>query len=265
MIVLDSYMLGIIAGALGVVVATAPLGCIVVWRRMAYFGDATAHVALLGVALALTLHMNVFWPVIAAAMAMGHLVFTLAARGQSFDSILGVLSHGALAFGLVAIAAQPDMRVDLTAILLGDVLAIGWPDVWVIWGGAALVGVLLALNWGALLTVTLSPELAAASGVSLARQRWVMTVTLSVVVAIGLQLVGALLIGGLMLVTAAAARPLARTPEQMVAGAVAVGVTSVLVGLELSFLSDIPTGPMIVCVAAVIYALTQITSLILRR
>ena len=80
--------------------AAGPLGAFVVWRRMAYFGDATAYGAILGVALALGLGLPVILGTLGAALAIGAAVAALAARGQAMDTSLGVLSHGALAVGL---------------------------------------------------------------------------------------------------------------------------------------------------------------------
>ena len=73
----------------------------------------------------------------------------------------------------------------------------------------------------------------------------------------GPKVVGALLIAALLIIPAAAARPLARTPESMVACAAAVGAVAALAGLMFSFAFDTPTGPTIVCVAAVIFAVSQ--------
>src|SRR4029079_17657237 len=85
--------------------------------------------------------------------------------------LLGVASHGALAAGLVALSFLVGVRVDLIGYLFGDILAVGWGDVAVIWGGAALVALLVGWRWRALLLSTLNEDLAAASGVDFARER----------------------------------------------------------------------------------------------
>jgi len=88
----------------GVALIAAPLGCFVVWRRMAYFGDATAHAAILGVALSLALDTSLFVGALALALLMAISVSALRRRGYPMDTLLGVLAHSALAFGLVAIS-----------------------------------------------------------------------------------------------------------------------------------------------------------------
>ncbi|MEZ5722853.1 MAG: metal ABC transporter permease [Paracoccaceae bacterium] len=138
--------------------AAGPLGSFVVWRRMAYFGDATAHAAVLGVALALILSLPISLGTLVVALAMAAAVSWLSARGHAMDAALGVLAHAALALGLVAISFVPSVRVDLSAFLFGDILAVSATDLVVIWGGAALVIALIAWRWSRLLTATLSRD-----------------------------------------------------------------------------------------------------------
>ena len=184
MSLLDSFMARATLAGLGVMLAAAPLGCFVVWRRMAYFGDATAHAAILGVALALGFEISIFVGVLAVALAMAVTVSTLSGRGYGMDTLLGVLSHSALAFGLVAVSFLQGVRVDLMAYLFGDILAVGRMDLAIIWGGALLVLALVAWRWSALLVSTLNPDLAHASGIDPRREQLVLTIALAVVVAV---------------------------------------------------------------------------------
>ena len=163
---LDDFLLRAALAGVGVALAAAPLGCFVVWRRMAYFGDATSHAALLGVALALSLDLPVFAGVLVVALAMAVIVATLNGRNVSTDALLGVLAHGALAIGLVAVSLLPNQRVDLSAYLFGEILAVTKGDLAVIWGGAAVSIALLVWRWQALLSATLNPDLATASGLN---------------------------------------------------------------------------------------------------
>ena len=141
MTLLDNFILRALLAGLGAVLAAAPLGCFVIWRRMAYFGDATAHAAILGVALAFALQAPVFLSVLGVALAMALTVAFLSGRGYAADALLGVMAHSALAFGLVAVSLIPNARIDLNAFLFGDILAVSRFDVLVIWGGAALMAI----------------------------------------------------------------------------------------------------------------------------
>ena len=255
---LDDFLVRAALAGLGLALATGPLGSFVVWRRMAYFGDATSHAAILGVALALALHLPIAAGTLVVALAMAATVSTLAAKGWAMDTTLGVLAHAALAFGLVAISYVPGVRADLSSYLFGDILAVSKSDLAYIWGGAAVVVGLLAWRWQSLLTATLNEDLAYASGLNPDRERLVLTIALALVVAVALKLVGALLIAAMLIIPAAAARSLARNPESMAALAILFGAGASLAGLQLSLWQDTPAGPSIVSAAAVIFAVSAL-------
>jgi zinc transport system permease protein len=259
---LDDFLTRAALAGVGLSLATGPLGSFVVWRRMAYFGDATAHAAILGVALALVTDLPIAAGTLVVALAMAGTVAGLAARGWAMDTTLGVLAHSALALGLVAISFVPGARTDLSAYLFGDILAVTRGDLGFIWGGAALVAGLMVLRWQGLLTATLSEDLAHASGVNPDRERLILTLALAVVVAVALKVVGALLIAALLIVPAAAARGLSRNPESMALIATAIGAASTLAGLALSLWQDTPAGPSIIVAAAAVFA---VSALVARR
>ncbi|WP_341862583.1 iron chelate uptake ABC transporter family permease subunit [Gymnodinialimonas sp. 57CJ19] len=255
---LDDFMVRAALAGIGVAIAAAPLGCFVVWRRMAYFGDATAHAAILGVALSLALSMSVFAGALVVALVMALVVNALTGRGYAMDTLLGVLAHSALAFGLVAVSFLSGIRIDLMAYLFGDILAVSRGDLAVIWGGAALVVALIGWRWSALLTATLNEDLAYASGINPKREQLVLTLALAITVAAAIKVVGVLLIAAMLIIPSAAARPLARTPERMALVAALIGAVSAGLGLRAAFVLDTPAGPSIVCVAALIFATTSL-------
>lgn len=265
MTLLDDFLIRAALAGIGVALAAAPLGCFVVWRRMAYFGDATAHAAILGVALSLAFSASVFAGALVAALVMALAVSALSGRGYAMDTLLGVLAHSALAFGLVAVSFLHGVRIDLMAYLFGDILAVGRTDLAVIWGGAAVVLALLWWRWSALLLSSLNQDLAYAAGLNPRREQMVLTVALALVVAVAIKVVGVLLIAALLIIPAATARPFATTPERMAIIAGALGAGSAIGGLVLSYRYDTPTGPTIVCLAAVLFALSSLSSLLRAR
>lgn len=254
----DDFLIRAVLSGLGVALAAGPLGAFVVWRRMAYFGDATSHAAVLGVALALALEAPITLGTLAVALIVALLVTHMAGRGHAMDTALGVLAHSALALALVGVAFIPGVRVDLSAYLFGDILAVSRADLAVIWAGALLVLGLLVWRWQPLLTSTVNEELARASGIDPGRERLVLTLALAVVVAVAIKIVGALLIAALLIVPAAAARQGARSPEVMAVLASVIGAVSVLGGLWGSLHLDTPAGPSIVTVAAAIFLLSML-------
>lgn len=252
---LDDFMTRATLAAVGVAGAAAPLGCFVVWRRMAYFGDATAHAAILGVALALSFEISIFPGALAVALLMAITVTQLAGRGYAMDTLLGVMAHSALAFGLVAVSFLSGVRIDLMAYLFGDILAVSRTDLAVIWGGALLVVVLITWRWAALLTSTLNEDLAYASGYDPKKEQLLLTICLAITVAVAIKVVGVLLIAALLIIPAATARVIARTPEAMATFAAIIGALSGIAGLRGAYVFDTPAGPSIVCFAAVMFAI----------
>lgn len=262
---LDDFMMRAALAGTGVALAAAPLGCFVVWRRMAYFGDATAHAAMLGVALSLVLSVSLLASVLVVALIMALLVSLLSDRGYTMDTLLGVMAHAALAFGLVAVSLVQVARLDLMSYLIGDILAVGRQDLILIWGGAILVVLIIALRWSGLLISTLNPDLARANGVDPRREQLLLTLSLAVVVAVALKVVGVLLIAAFLIIPAAAARPFSRTPEGMAVLAAAVAIVSANGGLMIAWHFDTPAGPSMVSLAAVCFVLMTLAGLVHRR
>ena len=256
MSVLDDFLIRAALAGLGVALAAGPLGCFVVWRRMAYFGDATAHAAILGVALALATSIPIFAGALLLALIMALAVTTLSGRLQSSDTLLGVMAHSALAIGLVTVTFLPDVRIDLMAYLFGDILAVSRADLGIIWAGAALVLLLLWWRWSPLLVATLNADLAYAQGLNPRREQIGLTLALALVVAVAIKVVGVLLIAALLIIPAAAARPYADTPERMALIAALFGAAAALGGVTASYQFDTPTGPSIVCAATAIFVAT---------
>ena len=250
---LDDFLVRAVLAGLGLAVVAGPLGSFVLWRRMAYFGDSTAHAAILGVAISLAFDLSIYVGTVGVALAMALAVTAMAGRGQAIDTALGVLAHSALAVGLVAVSFVPAARLDLSSFLFGDILAVGrWDLAW-IWGAALLVLALLAWRWQRLITATTNEELAMAAGIDPARERMILSVALALVVALSIRVVGSLLISAMLIVPAAGARNLARTPETMAAIASAIAAASVAAGLTASLWLDTPAGPSIVVSAAAFY------------
>ncbi|MFL2773169.1 MAG: iron chelate uptake ABC transporter family permease subunit [bacterium] len=254
----DFIWRAVIAGA-GVALVAGPLGCFVVWRRMAYFGDTVAHSSLLGVALGLLLGFNVMLGVFAAGFAVA-LVLSgfLREKWLSGDTVLGTLSHASLSLGVIVISLMTWLRVDLMGYLFGDILAVSITDLYWVYGGGMLVLVLMVFLWRPLLAVTVDQELARAEGIEAARYELMLMLIIAAVIALAMKIVGVLLVTSLLIIPAAAARRLSRTPEQMALMAAFVGVLSVLLGLFASFQFDTPSGPSIVLASLMLFIIGQI-------
>jgi len=263
--VLDDFFSRALIGGIGVALVAGPLGCFIVWRRMAYFGDTMAHSALLGVALALLLNINITAGVFAITATVAFALLLLQ-RQQALptDALLGILSHSTLALGLVLVAFMAWVRIDLLSYLFGDLLAISRLDIALIYAGGAVVLAILVAIWRPLLASTVSEELAAAEALRPERARFVFMLLMAGVIAIAMKIVGILLITSLLVIPAATARRFAGGPEQMAFLAAGFGALSVACGLFGSLEFDTPSGPSVV-VAALLLFLASLLRLFVQR
>ena len=248
----DFILRALIAG-LAVALVTGPLGCFVVWRRMAYFGDTLAHSALLGIALGLLFDVNLQLAVISACVILA-LLLGLLERNKTLatDTILGILAHSALAFGLVVLSFS-DVQIDLMNYLFGDLLTVSSRDLmWIVISCALALGILV-WSWNSLLTITLHEELAQVEGLDVYKVRLALMVLIALVVAVSMKIIGVLLITALLVIPPACARYFSRTPESMAIISSAIGCVCVCGGMAASFYWDTPTGPSIVVTAALIF------------
>lgn len=256
-VIMTDFLLYALLAGLGVALVAGPLGCFVVWRRMAYFGDTLAHSALLGVSLGVLLDINLNITVIAIPLAMAIGLVFLEKRGfLSLDTLLGILSHSALAAGLVVISLLPGVRVDLMSLLFGDLLAVTKNDLWVIYTVSAAVLALLGLLWKQLINITVDPELAAVEGTNVTLVSTVLMLITALVIALAMKVVGVLLITALLIIPAATARRVSQTPEQMAVAASLIAMLTVVMGLAMSWNLDTPAGPSVVISASFLFCLS---------
>jgi len=264
----SEFMIRALLAGIGLALAAGPLGCFVVWRRMAYFGGALAHTALLGLALGVVLGFSPIWGVggICLLIAIG---LSLAGGNNNLasDTWLGIIAHGGLAVGLVVVALAQIRAGMLQAFLFGEILAARPSDLMVIYIVSAIVIVVLALLWRPLIAITVHEDLARVEGRPTTMLRTILMVLLALFVAAGIQAVGVLLVTSLLIIPAAAARRLSHSPLQMALVASALGILSVVGGLMVSLEWDVPGGPAIVSCALILFVISQMmpTGIINRR
>jgi zinc transport system permease protein len=263
--VLEPFLVRALLFGVGLAIVAAPLGCFVVWRRMAYYGEAIAQAALIGVALALALSFDVTAGVLIVTLAVSGLLLLLGRQQLvPFDTLLGLIAHAALAAGVIAASLASGRQPDLMGFLFGDILAIADSDLyWLFLGGAGAMAALMSV-WRPLLSLSVHEDIAAAEGTATGWVRLVFVAVLALVVAIAIKIVGALLTIAFLIMPAAAARPLARTPEQMAVIAGLFGMLAVATGLFLSVTWDTPAGPSVVLVLAGLFVLSIVPSVIRR-
>lgn len=224
-----------------------PLGCFVVWRRMAYFGDALSHSALLGVALGVAISLQTELAILLVGLAFVALLFLLQRRRLlANDTLLGILAHATLAIGLLAMALMGEHTHDVHEFLVGSLDAVTPTQAIYIIAGAACALAILVRFWSGLVLMTVNEDLAQAEGVGVKLHEAILMIVMALVVSVAIQLVGILLITSLLIIPAACARLLARTPEHMAVGAAIMGSACVSLGYLIAQQTHIAPGPVIV-------------------
>ena len=258
----DDFFIRALLGGIGTAIIAGPLGCFIVWRRLAYFGDTLSHSALLGVALALLFEINITVAVFITSLVVAFSLFLLQKRRNlSSDTLLGMLAHSSIALGLVVLAFMSWVRVDLLGFLFGDILSITKTDVFLIWFGGIIVLAMLVKIWRPLFAATVSPEIAKAEELAPDYTNILFMIMMALVIAISMKIVGVMLITALLIIPAAAARSFSRSPEQMALLAILFGILAVSFGLFGSLQFDTPAGPSIIVSALLLFIVSILPNL----
>ncbi|ENX07814.1 zinc ABC transporter permease subunit ZnuB [Acinetobacter courvalinii] len=233
---------------------TAPLGCLMLWRRMSFFADTMAHGTLLGVAIAGILNLPLWLGVAFLAGLLVAILWVLHDSRLPNDALLALSSATLLCSGLLLIQQVPSLRPELLSYLFGDLLSIEWADLPMFAVVIAAALVVLYRSWAAQIQIAIDPDIAMSEGVSANWQRLIFMLLLALFTVLALRAVGSLLMGALLVIPALSARLLAHSPKQMVIWAFIMAQVGVTVGLWSSAALNISTGLSIVLCMSLCFA-----------
>lgn len=249
---------------IGLSFLAAPLGCFMLWKRMAFFGDALGHASVLGVAIGLLFNLNPLIGVLLLSIVVAH--FLSLGQKTPSDTRLALISYGSLAAGMVLLSLMPQVHIEPESILFGDILSLDSLDVLLTYSIALLLVAFLKFFWPAILACIVDEDYALAQNIPVNRFRLALTLLMALTVSIGLKTVGALLLPALMIIPAAASAKFSPSPEKMVVQSFVIALLMGIGGMFASTIADIPTGPAIVCTGIFIYCvMTSIGSKVIKR
>lgn len=253
-----------IAGSI-LALLSAPLGCLVLWRRMAFFADALAHGTLFGVGIAIFLQLPLGLGIgLVSVLVVAGLVFLDDDRLPS-DAVLSVVAVTLLCLGLLTLTQLTNQQANVLGFLFGSLLEVDWSDLIVI-GGACFVGIAILVGiWNSQIKLATYEPLAKIQGIDPLKQRLFFMGLLAGFCAIALQAVGSLLISGLLVLPALTARLFAAAPKQMVIFAIIAAQVGVTFGVWGSVWLDIQTGLAIVLILALMFLTAFIISKIMLK
>lgn len=242
---------------IGIAIISGPIGSLIVWQRMAYFGDTLAHATLLGVSIAAMLHINIYYGLIFTCVLIA-IILNLTSKNFTNDTTLSILSHSILAIGLISATLIKDTRIDLLGYLCGDILSITNNDLLWILGMDIIVFSTLILYWNKFVFITINRELAIVEGINVNKLQWILIILISLIFAISIRLVGILLINSLLIIPCSIAKLWAKSPTQMAILGSIYGCLSIILGILASIYLDLPTGAAIVVSASLIFLINYL-------
>lgn len=257
---INDFIVNAVIGGLAVAIISGILGSFVLWKNMSYFGDALSHSSLLGVTIGVLLNINLSFAVILIAV-----IFALAFNSNRFryssDTTLGIISYTALALAII-LASYTKIKIDLMSYLFGDILIINYDDICYLLICAAITLFWLYYYWSRLILFSISEELLQAESGSIKWIRLSFALILALFIAISFKIVGMLLITAMLIIPAAAALCISRSPLQMIIYSIIIGCTSVIGGIIFAFQFNSPTGPAIILTSFACLLLTNTIKMI---
>ena len=233
---------------------TAPLGCLMLWRRMSFFADTMAHGTLLGVAIAGALSLPLWLGVTLLAVMLVGILWLLHDPRLPNDALLALCSATLLCSGLLLIQHLPNLRPELLSYLFGDLLTISWSDLPIFATVILIALAVLYKSWQAQIQIAIDPDIAVSEGINAKWQRLIFMMLLALFTVLALRAVGSLLMGALLVIPALTARLMAHSPQQLVLWSFIFAQIGISVGLWSSAGLNISTGLSIVLTMAIIFA-----------
>lgn len=241
--------------AISVGLAASFLGVFIILRRMALVGDALSHVAIPGMALAILFNLNPFIGAISFLIFAVIVIVLIDRQGiLTTETLVGIFFTTALAIGALLL---PDPEL-LEKALFGDIVKISRSDVILaILFSIATVSALL-YNFQKFSTLILSKEISHSEGVRVERTEFIFLLLFALAVAIGIKIMGALLIGALVIIPASTAKNISSNFKQMIFITLLLGVFSMTTGVWIAYLYKTPPGPMVAVINSVFFAFSLI-------
>ncbi|HBM66306.1 MAG TPA: metal ABC transporter permease [Pseudomonas sp.] len=249
------------------------LGTLVVVKRFAFFSEAVGHAALTGVAIGILLgepYTGPYGSLFGYCLLFGILLNFLRNRtGLSPDTLIGVFLSVSLALGaslLLMLAGKINVHI-LENVLFGSVLTVSAQDLVVLGIVAVLVLALALPLYNRIMLASFNPQLAAVRGVAVKTLDYLFVVLVTLVTVAAVKVIGAILVGALLVIPAAAARLVSQSLKGFFFLSVLIATISTLFGILLPIVFDlpVPSGAAIILVAGICFALAALARALVPR
>ncbi len=232
-------------------------GSVVVARRMAFFADAISHGALTGIAMGILLGVMPIWVALLVGVLIAVMTVYIKNRTKlNFDTVLGLFLPFSMALGVILLSFKREYVPDLMSFLFGNILTVGWNDLWLqIFVGLGSI-LWLLINYRKIILQSFDRGLAVSLGIEAEKEEYYLSILLSLIVVVGIKAVGIVLVGALLVIPAVTARNMAKNFRQMMILSGVVGVVSGVIGMAGAAWLDLPSGAVIVVVSMLFFILS---------
>lgn len=261
----QSFFINSLIAVIMISLVTGALGSFMIWQRLSYLGDSLSHSSLLGIALALIFNISPSVSIMLIAIMFAILLSLNFNKLYSADTILNIVTNVVLSSSLILMSFLPSGNNSIISSLFGDILMIDQSNIISISLTSVIVTLILIFRWRYWLMISINQDLATVEKVHVNFVRLEFLIILAIFIAISAQLIGILLIAAFLLIPAASARLISKTPMQMIIVATVFSVISGVSGLILSASFDLLTGPAIILIAAVYLIIAYFIRLVLSR
>ncbi|CAQ54280.1 putative cation ABC transporter [Wolbachia endosymbiont of Culex quinquefasciatus JHB] len=261
----QSFFINSLIAVIMISLVTGALGSFMIWQRLSYLGDSLSHSSLLGIALALIFNISPSVSIMLIAIMFAILLSLNFNKLYSADTILNIVTNVVLSSSLILMSFLPSGNNSIISSLFGDILMIDQSNIISIFLTSVIVTLILIFRWRYWLMISINQDLATVEKVHVNFVRLEFLIILAIFIAISAQLIGILLIAAFLLIPAASARLISKTPMQMIIVATVFSVISGVSGLILSASFDLLTGPAIILIAAVYLIIAYFIRLVLSR
>lgn len=255
---MNEFLISSLIAGISIVASLCPLGCIVLWRRLPYLGDAIAHSSILGIVLGLMFNINITLSVIFVSILFS-LILTFLRKESVSDILIVIFSYSFLALGLFLLPfIVSNTQVDIFSYLFGDILLVDATEIKISIACSVLILIWIYFRWKQLLLVSINEDLAVAEGINLKKIDLEFMLITAFIIAISIKIVGVLLIAAMLIIPSAAARNISTSPGQMLGFSIIFGISSVSMGIFSSYMLDSPSGPSIILSSLILFVISII-------
>ena len=250
--VIKAFICGTLIGAI-----CAWLGIFVTLNKMAFFSESISHASITGIAISIWLSFDpsIFLIFFSVFMA-GVIAFVSQSSFSSKDSVIGIIHSATIAIGIILLSFLKGGNTDLSRYPFGDIMAIRQLDI-IICVALFIATVIYLLIFGKTHVITcLLSDFSVLEGISTPKYDFMLMIVLSLIIAVSVKIVGAILVTALLIIPSNAAKNITTSFKKFSMLSIKFGILGAVLGIFMSVVLDLPTGPSIIVVNALFYFIT---------